>query len=525
MSDTLSHITGRKPITKPAATPPALVLGRTAMVVVTLCTMLATLMQALDSTIANVALPYMQGAMSASQDEINWVLTSYIVACAIMTAPVGFLANRFGRTRLFVVSIIGFTLASILCGAAQSLGQIVLFRLLQGACGAALVPLSQAVLMEIFPLEKRGAAMALWGVGVQIGPILGPILGGWLTQDLSWRWVFYVNVPFGIIATTGLLMFLKEGQVNRSARMDWLGFLALSLAIGAFQLMLDRGAELDWFASPEIITEACLAALGLYIFIIQTVLAAKPFLSPRLFLDANFLVGIIVIFMVGLNLFATLALLAPYLQVMAGEPVITAGLLLAPRGIGTMAAMLIAGRMLGRVDVRIFLISGFVIGAYALAQFMTWTPDVSQTSIIITGVIQGISVGLIFVPMATVVFGTLPPELRVEATGVFSLMRNLGSAIGISITAALLETNTHINHAIIAQVITPFNHALQQGVLGHYWNPGTAGGAAALDAQITRQAVIIAYADDFKLMLVATLVVMPLLLLLRPIRPAARPGT
>jgi len=487
--------------------------------VVTICTMLATLMQALDSTIANVALPYMQGSMSASQDEINWVLTSYIVACAIMTAPVGFLAVRFGRTRTFVVSIIGFTLASILCGAAQSLDQIVICRLLQGACGAALVPLSQTIMMEIFPVEKRGAAMAIWAVGVQIGPIAGPILGGWLTQDISWRWVFYVNVPFGIIAVAGLLICLKESPINRSTRIDWLGFGTLSLAIGALQLMLDRGEEMDWFSSREIITEACLAGLGCYLFAVQTILAPKPFLSPKLFTDLNFVIGIVLIFLIGLNLYATLALLAPYLQDLANDPVITAGLLLAPRGFGTILSMVVAGRLIGRLDVRLFIGLGFACGAFSLYESVLWTPDVAQFTIVWVGIVQGMSVGLIFVPLATVVYATLPGELRVEAAGVFSLMRNMGSAIGISVTGALLQSNTQVNHAIIGGIATPFNHMLQTGLVGRLWNPATAAGAAGLDAQVTEQSAIIAYCDDFKLMFVVTIIVMPLVVLLRPARP------
>src|SRR6201997_1585092 len=227
--------------------------------IVTVCTVLATLMQSLDSTIANVALPYMQGTMSASQEEINWVLTSYIVAAAIMTAPTGFLSARFGRTRLFVTAVVGFTVASALCGLAHSLGEIVMFRIVQGMFGAALVPLSQSVMYELYPPEQRAKAMGLWTMGVMMGPICGPILGGWLTDNYSWRWVFYINVPFGIATAIGLLMFLRENAPARTAKLDWLGFCALSLAIGSFQMMLDRGETLDWFDSREIVLEACVA--------------------------------------------------------------------------------------------------------------------------------------------------------------------------------------------------------------------------------------------------------------------------
>jgi MFS transporter, DHA2 family, multidrug resistance protein len=490
--------------------------SKVGLVIVAVCTMLATLMQALDTTIANVALPYMQGSMSASQDEIDWVLTSYIVAAAICTAPTGFLVSRFGRTRVYVVSIVGFTLSSALCGAAQSVGQIVLFRLLQGGFGAALIPLSQTVLLELFPREKRGLAMSFWGIGVQVGPIAGPFVGGFLTANFSWRWVFYVNVPLGIAAALGLYFYLKETTRNRSMNVDWLGFAALSLAVGAIQLLFDRGEVVDWFSSTEIIIEAVVAGVGFYIFVVQMLLAKEPFLSPKLFTDANFVIGTFMVFLVGLNQFATLALLSPYLQNLAGDPVIMTGFLLGPRGVGMMCAMLLAGQLMNRIDVRLFVGTGFVIAIIAMQSFTLWTPDVSHREIIINGIVQGLGSGFIFMPLSTVIYATLPANLRVEAAGVFNLLRNLGSALGISITGALLQSNTQINHEIIGSVITPFNHALQSGMVAKFWNPDTLAGAAALDAQITNQASIIAYSDDFKLMLVITIIVMPLVLLLRP---------
>jgi DHA2 family multidrug resistance protein len=486
----------------------------------TVCTILATLMQSLDSTIANVALPYMQGSMNASQEQINWVLTSYIVAAAIMTAPTGFLASRFGRTRLFVVSITGFTLASILCGLAQSLNQMVLFRVMQGVFGAALVPLSQSVMFDIYPPERRGSAMALWGMGVMIGPILGPTLGGWLTENYNWRWVFYINVPFGALAAFGLVTLLKETPRTGAARLDWIGFAALSLAIGAFQTMLDRGEQLDWFNSNEIILEACLAGLGLYCFVVQLFFDRRPFLSPRLFKDLNFVIGVTFIFIVGLILYATLALLTPYLQTLMNYPVVTAGLALAPRGAGTMVAMLVCGRLVGKVSVRLLVSIGFLATAYALFEMTFWTPDVSEWSVITVGFIQGASIGFVFVPLSTVTFATLPSELRTQATGIFSLMRNIGSAIGISVTGALLQTNTRVNHQLIAETVTPFNRSLWEA--RGFWDPSSLRGAMMLNDEVTRQASSIAYIDDFKLMLILALAALPLVLLIRP--PKASTG-
>jgi DHA2 family multidrug resistance protein len=497
-------------VIRPASPPP---ISDASRAIVTVCVVLATFMQALDSTIANVALPYMQGAMSASQDEINWVLTSYIVAAAIMTAPIGFLAARFGRTRLFVTAVLGFTVASVLCGLAQSLDQIVIFRLIQGACGAALVPLSQAVLFDIYTVERRAFAIGLWVLGVNVGPVLGPILGGWLTGSYSWRWVFYINVPVGIAAAIGMVLFMKETPYSKSHRLDWVGFGALSLAIAMFQLLLDRGETLDWFSSREIILEACLAGLGAYIFLVQSSLSPTPFLSPRLFRDVNFVVGNVFIFVMGLVLYATLALLAPYLQDMLNYPVITAGVVLAPRGLGMMLATVLSGRLLRLMSARALVGSGLIMSAYTLYEMNFWTPDISQWSIVSTGFVQGVALSMVYVPLATITFSTLPAELRTEGAGVYALMRNLGSAIGISVTGALLVTNTQVNHAEIAAAVTPFNRVLGAAPL---WNPGVAAGAAALNVEVTRQANVIAYMDDFKLMFLLTVLALPLVLLIRP---------
>ncbi|MEK0082983.1 DHA2 family efflux MFS transporter permease subunit [Benzoatithermus flavus] len=481
---------------------------------ITICVMLATIMQALDTTIANVALPYMQGSLSATLDQANWVLTSYIVAAAIMTPPTGWLAARFGRKRLFIFQVAGFTIASVLCGAAQSLTEMVLFRLLQGMCGAALVPLSQAVLLDTWPREKHGSAMALWGVGVMVGPILGPTLGGWLTNSYSWRWVFYVNVPVGVLTILGLVTFLGETE-RRRIPFDWFGFVTLSVAIGSLQLMLDRGEQLNWFGSTEIVTEAIVAAVAFYLFLAHTFTAERPFVNPRIFTDRNFSVGLVFIFVVGVILLATLALLTPYLQNLMDYPVLTAGMVLAPRGMGTMLMMFVVGRLIGRIDPRLIIGTGLLITAGSLHEMSGFTPDVPQGEIVRTGFTQGLGFGLIFVPLSTVTFATLPAEWRTEATGLFSLMRNIGSSIGISIVMSLLSSNTQVNHATIAAHVTPFNAELYAPAIHHYWNAWTAMGQAALNAVVTEQAQIIAYADDYELMMMLTLASLPLLLLMR----------
>src|SRR4051812_27258409 len=319
---------------------------------VTICAMTATIMQALDTTIANVALPYMQGTLSASQDQINWVLTSYIVAAAIMTAPVGWIANRFGRKNIFIVCSAGFTFASVLCGLAQDINQMVLFRLLQGVFGAALVPLSQAVMLDSYALHERAKAMSIWGMGVVMGPIMGPSLGAWLTETYSWHWVFFVNLPFGIFTVLGLLVFMDETKKNRELRFDWFGFLALAVGIGSLQIALDRGEQLGWTESSEIIAEFIVSIAGFYYFFAHSLTSARPFIQFALFRDRNFVSGCVFMAVMGLVLFSTMALSSPYLQNVIGYPIITAGLLLASRGCGTLFAVMLGGPMVRHFEAR-----------------------------------------------------------------------------------------------------------------------------------------------------------------------------
>jgi len=489
---------------------------------ITVCVILATLMQALDTTIANVALPYMQGSVSASQDQIDWVLTSYIVAAAIMTPPTGYLAGRFGLKRVFLVSVVGFTVASALCGMAQSLAQIVLFRVLQGLLGAALVPLSQTVLLQINPKERQGSAMALWGVAVMAGPVLGPVLGGWLTETYSWRYVFYINLPIGVLAFLGMTMFLKDVPGNAAAKLDWFGFGTLSLAIGAFQVMLDRGEELDWFGSGEIVTEAIIAAAAFYLFLVHTFTASEPFVRPSLFRDRNFTAGTLFVAVVGLTYYASLALQPPYLQGLMNYPIVTAGMVMGPRGVGTMAAMLVVGKLIGRADTRLLLGIGLSLTAWSFFAMTGWTPDVAQMTVIIVGLVQGVGLGFIFVPLSVATLSTLPQHMTAEGAGLYSLSRNIGSSVGISVVNSLLTMNTQVNHADIAQHVTAVNRMFEAPTIARFWNPLTAAGRAALDTVVTRQAQIIAYIDDYKLLMIATLAVLPLLLMFR--KASARRG-
>jgi MFS transporter, DHA2 family, multidrug resistance protein len=381
--------------------------------------------------------------------------------------------------------------------------------------GAALVPLSQSVLLDIYPKERQGSAMALWGIAVMVGPVLGPVLGGWLTENYTWRWVFYINLPLGALAFLGITTFLPETARNTGAKLDWFGFGTLSLGIGALQVLLDRGEQLDWFGSGEIWIEAIIAASAFYLFAAHTFTADEPFVRPALFRDRNFAAGMIFIFIVGVTYLASLALLTPYLQGLMNYPIVTAGLVLGPRGIGTMAAMMIVGQLVGKVDTRLLLAVGLGLTAWSLYQMTGWTPDVSQMTIMSNGVVQGAGLGFLFVPLSAVSLATLPPQQRTEGAGLYNLSRNIGSSVGISVVTGLLTQNTQANHAEIVQHVTAVNRVFENPTIAQFWNPATDGGRAALDAMITTQAQIIAYIDDFKLLMIATLAVIPLLLVFK----------
>jgi DHA2 family multidrug resistance protein len=485
---------------------------------VTISVTLATILQAVDITIANVALPHIGGALSASLEQMDWVLTSYIVASAIMTPLSGWLAGRYGRKRVLVLSVIGFTVSSALCGMAQSIDQIVLFRLLQGIAGAGLVPLSQAVLLDINPPERHGRAMALWGQGVVLGPMLAPVLGGWLTDNYSWRWVFYINVPFGILSAIGLMAFVRETD-TRYSRFDFLGFSALSLAVGALQIFLDRGQIKDWFGSTEIWIEAGLAVLALYVFIVHTLTRRESFVSPSLFKDGNFVMGNILIFVVGVVLFATLALLPPLLENLLGYPVLTSGIAMAPRGFGSFVSMYLAGRLIGRVDARVLIAAGIGVTAVSLWMMCGYATTMPQGLIWGTTFLQGLGTGLMYVTLTTITFSTLAVNYRSEGTSMFNLLRNIGSSIGIAATATLLTRNTQVMHERLAAHIVPYGGQIQLHAPFSFTSPA---GLAALNAAVTRQAQMIAYNDDFKLMFLMTLALLPLVLLLRPAKARAR---
>ena len=481
--------------------------------------MMATFMQGVDTTIANVALPHMQGSFSAAQDQIAWVVTSYIVAAAIMTPLTGWLAGRFGIKYVFFFSVAGFTIASALCGVATSLAQMVIYRLVQGVCGAALVPLSQSVLLQINPPHRHAQAMSVWGMGVILGPIIGPALGGWLTDEYNWRWVFFINVPAGVLAAVGILIFVHETRYGRREGFDFFGFATLSLAIGALQMLLDRGELKDWFGSPEICVEAAISGLALYLFIVHTATATeRSFLNRDLLKDTNCIVGTIMMFLIGIPLYGTMTFLPTMLQVLMNYPVMTTGLVTAPRGIGTMVAMFVVARLIGRVDIRLVIVTGLLVTAVALWEMTGFSLYMGMSPIIVTGVLQGFGLGFVFTPLSTVTFSTLPRQLLTQGTAIFSLMRNIGGSVGIAIVEALLAENTQVVHSRLIEHLRPDN-PLAQAQLATPYSLTIPSGIAALNAMATRQAAMVAYIDNFKLMMIMVIAGLPLVLLLRRPRP------
>ena len=483
--------------------------------IVTIGVMMAVLLQVLDTTIANVALPHMQASLSATQESINWVLTSYIVASAIALPISGWLADRVGRKRLLLISVVGFTIASVLCASAVSLTEMVFFRALQGVSGAFIVPLAQATLFDINPREKHGQAMALFGGGVMIGPILGPVLGGWLTDNYNWRWVFLVNLPVGVICTFVMLRYMPKAETVKR-NFDALGFILLALALGGLQMFLDRGEQKDWFESWEIILEAGLAAAAAWMFVVHISTAKHPLFDRSMFKDRNFSTGLLFMAVTGVLLLAGLALLPPLLQNMYGYSVLQSGFLTAPRGVGTLISMLLAGRLVGKIDSRLLVGIGVTLMGVSLWMMTGFAIDQPSRPVIVSGVVQGLGLGLIFVPLQSLAFETLAPKMRTTAAALLNLSRNIGGSVGISVVSAQLVRMTQVAHADLASQITqqtiPTASPEMLQTIGPVAGPAA---LAIINAEITRQAVFIAYLDDFKLMMIVTFAVLPLLLLMK----------
>ena len=474
---------------------------------------LATGATAIDLTIGTVALPHMRGTFSATPDQIAWVVTSYIVATAIMMPATGWLSNRFGRRRVFLTAITGFTAVSVLCGLATTLPQEVIARALQGVFGAPLVPISQMLILESYPKEKQGKALSYWGLGVMLGPVIGPTLGGYLTETYGWPWIYYINVPIGIAAAVAAILGMPKDSPGEPVRFDWAGFGFLALSVTCVQLILDRGERQEWFESPEIIIEAVVAGLSLYLFFVQITTSRQPFLSRDLFRDRNYVVGMVLIFLFGFVLLPPLVLIPIFLQELKNYPVLTVGWVLSPRSLGVMIGMLIGGRLIGRIDPRWVFATGLVLVAISGWDMSRWTLSVGRDHIITTGTLQGIGMGLTYGPLFFLAFLTIPDRLRGEATGFFQLLRNIGSSVAVAIFVFMVFRNTTINRAELIELVNPFNQQLTGS--GARWTIDTLAGIRALDHEITRQAAMIAYNNDYLILTVVSLVMIPLAFLFR----------
>ncbi|MGE5271400.1 MAG: DHA2 family efflux MFS transporter permease subunit [Thiohalocapsa sp.] len=495
-------------------------LGLTTATIICAC-----VMQGLDTTIVNVCLPHIQGSMSASQDQISWVLTSYIVSSAIMMPLTGWLAGRFGVRPIFLASVIGFVIASALCGAATSLNQLVLFRMLQGICSAGLVPLGQATLFTIYPREKHGKAMAIFSTGAMMGPILGPTLGGWLTENLDWRWCFYINLPVGALCALGIFVCIRQAGNIRRDPFDAFGFAMLSLGVGSLQLMLDRGQLKDWFTSTEIWVEATIAGLCFYLLVVHTMTTGeRSFVNRELLKSPNFVAGSVLMFGVGMILSGTLALMPSMMQVLLHYPVFDAGWMMAPRGFGTMLAMFLVARIINKVDNRIFILVGFLLTAASLWQMTGFSLQMGSGPLIFASFAQGFGLGCTFVPLNLLALSGLPHHILAQGTAIRALMRMLGGSIGIAILETQLTQNTQIVHSRLIEHLRPDNPLAQAPLLAAPFSLTSPSGIAALNHEVTRQAAMIGYIDDFALMLFIILASLPLLLLVRSPRPRTVPA-
>jgi DHA2 family multidrug resistance protein len=474
----------------------------------------AMVMQILDTTIANVALPHMQTSLGATMDSVTWVLTSYIVASAIAIPATGWLSNRFGSRNLFLFAVAGFIVASMLCGIAVSLEEMVFFRVLQGIAAAFINPLSQTAMLDINPPERQAKAMSIWGMGVMIGPILGPVLGGWLTESYNWRWVFYVNVPVGAL-TLAILWFLLPSRPRQARRFDLMGFAMISIAVASFQLMLDRGQQEDWFASWEIIIEGSIALAALWVGVVHLATSQRPLFDRNLFKNRNLVMGMFFMVVMGMSTMAPSALLPPMLQQLYGYPVIDTGVMMAPRGLGVLFTMWLAGQLMGRIDTRLVVSTGFLIFGWSLYSMAHWSLDMDYWPVVTTGFAQGLGMGLVFMPLNSLAFATLSHNYRTDGASLLNLMRNIGQSAGISLVTVLLARNAQISHADLSQHVTAgVVPSLDISALSRFGilSDGVFG---ALNAEVSRQAVMIAYLDDFYLMAIISVAVIPLVLLLK----------
>lgn len=459
--------------------------------------MLTTVMVILDTTIVNVALPHMMGALGATLYQITWVLTGYIVATAIFLPLTGFLAGRFGRKRLMLISVFGFVVASAVCGQAQTLFEMILARLFQGAFGASVIPLSQSIMVDTFPADERGKAMAIWGIGIMLGPILGPTVGGYITEHLSWRWVFYINVPIGLINLWMIQRYLRSTRPRVRKRADWLGVVIMAIGIGGLQLVLDRGNQEDWFASNVVLVLTVVSVAALVLFVVRAWRREDSVVHLRILRNRNLATSCFMIFAFGIALFGTIALQPLMLENLLGYPAETVGLVMAPRGLASAVGMFLVSRLITKHDPRGIILAGLVIAASATYLMSTYTLDISPAWIIWPGMFQGLGMGLIFVPLATTAYQTLPREATDQAAGIFNLARTIGASVGISSVSTVVSRTSQMNWNELGGHLSPYNPAVHDWLKLHGSSLHDPVAPRLLASELGRQSAMIGFVDAF----------------------------
>ncbi len=479
---------------------------------VILSVMVPSAVYVLDLTVVTVALPHMQGSFSATQDQISWVVTSYIVGGTIVTGCAGWASMRFGRKQVFAASCVMFTLTSIMCGLATSLESEVFWRATQGFFGAPILPLSQAIMFDLYPKERHGTANSIWGMGILLGPVMGPIVGGFMTENYGWPWAFYINVPAMILPTIGVLMFVPRTARQAEKTLDWFGFLSLCVGMGALQFMLNRGQRLDWFASPEIVFEAAIAAIALYFFVVHTITGKRPFVPPQLFANRNFVIGVCFVALFAFILQSPIVLLSLFFQNLGGYPVMTVGLLLTPRGLGAFVSMFLGGILVARMDPRALMCVGFFCFGLSGWLIAGWTTEVAATEVAWTGILQGLGSGFVWVPLGMLTVATLAPAERDEALAFLHMMFNVGASLGIVLMINLALRTTVGSHANLTEYVTRFNDLFR--ATPPAWNLASPHGLAALNLEIDKQSGIIGYNACFYAIALISAIALPLSYLL-----------
>jgi MFS transporter, DHA2 family, multidrug resistance protein len=501
--------------------------------IIAIAVMLSTFMEVLDTTVVNVSLPHIAGSMSASVDEATWTLTSYLVANAIILPITGWLSNYFGRKRMLMTSVTGFTAASMLCGLAPNLPLLVFFRIVQGACGGGLQPISQAVLLESFPPEDRGKAMGFWGLGIVVAPMLGPVLGGWLTDSYSWRWVFYINIPVGILALIMTQLFLFDPHYIKRAtsRIDYWGIGMLAVGVGALQIVLDKGQEKDWFSSHFILRLAVISAVALIAFIIYELVVAHPVVDLRAFRERTYSAGVFLMTVLGFVLYGSLVILPIFLQTILGYPALQAGVAMFPRGLGSFIAMPFVGVIMSRFDPRKLLVTGFVACSLSLVLLGTLNLNVGYWEIFWAQFLQGLSLGFLFVPLTTVTMDPIPNEKMGNATSIFNLMRNIGGSMGIALSTTIVARSEQHYTNFLGRNVTPYSaqsETMLQNLRAFFMSSGadavtaTQRAYAALFGMVQRQAAMLSFNHTYLFLAILFVVVMPAIFLMK--RPKTRGG-